>query len=144
MDYYSYILNKRGYTLVHKKDGDEAFQGAADEKYDAVVLDIMMPPRNHYGEMDTHDGLHTGRFVYLDLRKHQGTIPIIVLTNLRHPDPHSLFPVNSDANLFICQKEDTPPRALADIVAKAIRQYVNSVETTEPEVISNKISNDVG
>ena len=40
---YKSLLQREGYTVQHCADGDAALQALAAERFDAVILDLMMP-----------------------------------------------------------------------------------------------------
>jgi DNA-binding response OmpR family regulator len=44
----AYRLSRSGYRIVEARDGEEAFQLAADQALDLAVLDVMMPRLNGF------------------------------------------------------------------------------------------------
>ena len=44
----AYRLSRSGYRIVEARDGEEAFQLAADQLLDMAVLDVMMPRLNGF------------------------------------------------------------------------------------------------
>ena len=62
----SYPLRKDGYEVVHASDGQEALDRFAEQSFDLVVLDVMMPRL---------DGLEVCRRLRAD-----SAVPIIMLT----------------------------------------------------------------
>jgi two-component system, OmpR family, response regulator len=60
-------LEEQGYTVESVADGDEAYERARHERYDVIVLDIMLPGR---------DGLSILR----NLREQRNSVPVILLT----------------------------------------------------------------
>jgi len=44
----AYRLSRSGYRIVEARDGEEAFQLAADQALDMAVLDVMMPRLNGF------------------------------------------------------------------------------------------------
>jgi len=63
----TYNLNKEGYTTVAAYDGNEAWRLATGEKFDLIILDLMLPGK---------DGLDICR----ELRREKIYTPIIMLT----------------------------------------------------------------
>ena len=57
-------LNEQGFSVEVVGDGDEAYARATQERYDAIVLDIMLPGR---------DGLSILR----NLREQRNTVPVV-------------------------------------------------------------------
>jgi two-component system OmpR family response regulator len=66
-------LREAGYTVDHAKDGDAGFDLARHERYDAIVLDLMLPGR---------DGLS----VIEGIREAGLTTPVLILTARRSVD----------------------------------------------------------
>ena len=66
-------LREAGYTVDHARDGNEGFDVARHERYDAIVLDLMLPGR---------DGLS----VIEGLRAAGDTTPVLILTARRSVD----------------------------------------------------------
>ena len=66
-------LREAGYTVDHAKDGTEGFDVARRERYDAIVLDLMLPER---------DGLS----VIEGLRAAGNKTPVLILTARRSVD----------------------------------------------------------
>ena len=66
-------LREAGYTVDHASDGDEGFALARRERYDAVVLDLMLPRR---------DGLS----IIEGLRRSGVATPVLILTAKRSVD----------------------------------------------------------
>ncbi len=60
-------LGEEGYTVEVEGDGDRAFQRAAEERFDAAVVDVMLPGR---------DGVRLVR----DLRDAGLRFPVLLLT----------------------------------------------------------------
>jgi DNA-binding response OmpR family regulator len=44
----AYRLSRSGYLIIEARDGEEAFQLAADQTLDMAVLDVMMPRLNGF------------------------------------------------------------------------------------------------
>jgi DNA-binding response OmpR family regulator len=44
----AYRLSRSGYSIIEARDGEEAFQLAADQPLDMAVLDVMMPRLNGF------------------------------------------------------------------------------------------------
>ena len=50
----AYRLSRSGYTIIEARDGEEAFQLAADRALDMAVLDVMMPRLNGFDLTERH------------------------------------------------------------------------------------------
>ena len=66
-------LREAGYTVDHAKDGDEGLDAARRERYDAIVLDLMLPGRDGLGVIEA-------------LRGAGNTTPVLILTARRSVD----------------------------------------------------------
>jgi two-component system, OmpR family, alkaline phosphatase synthesis response regulator PhoP len=60
-------LQKEGYTVDISKDGESGFERAANQPYDLLILDLMLPKKN-------------GNEICRDLREMGLVIPILMLT----------------------------------------------------------------
>ena len=89
-----------------------AFLEAKEPAVVAFVIDLMMPPGEKYGRVDTDEGLATGVFVYSDIRMipRYAAVPVIVLTNSTNQATLGRFP--ADPYLRIGSKLDYPPSRL--------------------------------
>jgi two-component system alkaline phosphatase synthesis response regulator PhoP len=64
-------LRKEGYTVEAEADGLEGRRRAADEAFDLVILDVMLPRRSGFD-------------ICRDLRQRGLTVPILILTARHH------------------------------------------------------------
>jgi two-component system, OmpR family, alkaline phosphatase synthesis response regulator PhoP len=60
-------LASEGYCVESVRDGESGFERAADEAFDLVILDVMLPHKNGFD-------------ICRDLRKHSVNMPILMLT----------------------------------------------------------------
>ena len=60
-------LVSEGFDVVARSDGEQGFAAAADEHFDLIILDVMLPKKNGYD-------------IARDLRKLGNTSPILMLT----------------------------------------------------------------
>jgi len=93
------VLHKAGFETLTAGDGREAFEIAAREQPDLIILDLMMP-------------LQTGTDFYRRLNKDKklGSIPIIVVSGLagRHlalKEPVAVFDKPIDPGEFVAAVE---------------------------------------
>ena len=92
-------LMAEGFNVVACHRGDDALHLALTEKFDAVVLDIMMPGR---------DGLS----VLTQLREHKNTVPVILLT-ARDALSEKLAGLNQGADDYL-----TKPFSVDELIAR--------------------------
>jgi DNA-binding response OmpR family regulator len=69
----AHTLTQNGFSVAEARDGVEGIEIADTQRPDLILLDIDMP------KMD-------GLTMLKELRKSGNTTPIIMLTNLNHPD----------------------------------------------------------
>jgi|SRR5579864_1116935 len=70
---YQTKLKIEGYDVVTARDGEEALQKLAEEKFNIVLLDIMMPLLNGFETLET---------IRKSSNKALAKTPVIILTNL--------------------------------------------------------------
>lgn len=68
----SFSLRRLGYDVVAAQDGREALEHLAQERFDLVVLDVLMPKIDGFA-------------VCAELRKYSD-VPVVMLTSLTRPD----------------------------------------------------------
>jgi DNA-binding response OmpR family regulator len=66
-------LREAGYTVDHASDGNRGYALARGERFDAIVLDLMLPGRDGLGIVE-------------DLRRAGVTTPVLILTAKRSVD----------------------------------------------------------
>jgi DNA-binding response OmpR family regulator len=66
-------LRLSGFEVSNAFDGEEGLAKMEKEKYDLILLDLMMPKMDGFG-------------VLSELQKRGNTIPVIVATNLNSPE----------------------------------------------------------
>ena len=100
---YAEVLKDEGYLVSEAADGKEGLRKAFDEKWDIMLLDIMLP-----GE----DGLHILKAVKEDERI-KGR-PVILLTNLGNESViNEAFRVHADG--YLIKSQITPDRIVKEV-----------------------------
>lgn len=97
------ILESVGYAVVIARDGKEALEKAAHEKFDLVVTDVLMPRMDGF-ELVTR----------LRLDKHYKETPIIVVTT-RESDEDKRKGMEAGANAYILKSDFTSENLLETI-----------------------------
>ncbi len=120
MQLYVGALERKGYKVKHcfEPDSALAFVKENGRQIDAIILDVMMPPRKPYENEDTNGGLKTGIFLLRDLRKYCPNVPVVVLTNIR--DPETLDELGKDPEVEVVRKFNCPPFELVDLITQKI------------------------
>jgi two-component system OmpR family response regulator len=107
-------LREAGYVVDHAADGDDGFDLARRERYDAVILDLMLPGR---------DGLS----VVEGLRADGVSTPVLILTAKRSVDDR-VKGLQAGGDDYL-----TKPFALAELLARVqalIRRSQGTPEST--------------
>jgi CheY-like chemotaxis protein len=114
--YYSSALEHAGFTVVRAKNPNDALAAARMQRFDLVILDVMMP-RGHYD--DKTGGLNTGLFLFPDIRQLQPEVPVMMLTNVNNEDKLSSIR-QFEPSVVIAQKCDYPPEELVVLATELI------------------------
>ena len=118
LKYYRTALIDGGFEVFQLYDPDAVVEYMSNNQHrspDLIVLDIMMPPGKRYiSKQNVQEGRRTGVLLFEELRQRYSLTPIIILTSMSTSNPASLPPQSSATR--ICEKVDTPPFDLLDIV----------------------------
>ena len=98
-------LNNSGFTVKAVYDGEEAVAELSKNKYDLMLLDLMMPKMDGFG-------------VLAALKEKKIKLPIIVSTNLSQESDVARAKSLGAADYFI--KSDTPISAVVEHVKKVL------------------------
>lgn len=98
-------LNKSGFEAKAVYDGNQALIAIADQKYDLVLLDLMMPNLDGFGVLE-------------EMKKKNINIPVIVSTNLSQASDIERAKSLGAKDYFV--KSDTPINGVIEHVKKAL------------------------
>ena len=100
---YAEVLEDAGFKVLEVDDGQEGLSKALSEKYDLLLLDIMLP---------RFDGLEILRM--MKKKKHLAEIPVVLLTNLGH---ESIIKEGFalGANGYLIKSEHTPDQVVEEV-----------------------------
>ena len=102
------LLSASGYNFVEASDGNEVLKITEDEKFDCILLDLLMPNK---------DGVE----VLKELKSRGNTIPVIVLSaNIQESSKQECFDLG--ASMYL----NKPPQA--DELNAAIRKVTGKEE----------------
>jgi CheY-like chemotaxis protein len=104
-------LEAVGFRVDFVHDVDTAVAWADGERYDAVIIDIMMPHGQFFDQMETAGGYRTGIALGRELRDRQPGVPMIALTNSRDADVEAWYNLQPEFGYFY--KGDYPPEEFA-------------------------------
>jgi CheY-like chemotaxis protein len=110
MEPYREHLKKKGYEVSERSNVDDALKAIESGRYDLLILDLMMPP-GKLEEVVSHQGMDTGKHLYVRARAHDRYLPVIIFTNV--DDLVDLAVYEDDPNLDVLRKEDYRPTGLA-------------------------------
>ena len=120
-DPYYNILAKEGYEVIVAKDGEEAWKKLTEERFDCVILDIMLPNRQEHikGKVPTYrTGIHIlekireGRF---DMNE---ATPVIVASAIA--DLEDVRKIRNDLEPEVYLAKPFRPPELLNAVEKAL------------------------
>ena len=123
MLFYVKALEQKGLKVKHCLEPDSTldFVRKRGEQIEAIVLDIMLSPGKAYKNKNTAEGLRTGLFLLMDIRKHCPDVPVVVLTNVKNPVTLDEF--KGKPLLKVAQKMDCPPFELAELVCEMVNKH---------------------
>lgn len=101
---YKTKLTLEGFEVSTAKDGEDALDKIKEERYDLILLDIMMPKIN---------GFEVLKSIRQDLEKQTAAVPVLMLTNLGQKSDIEQG-LLLGANDYIIKASFTP----AEVVAK--------------------------
>jgi len=99
-------LRLSGFEVKNAFDGQEALENLAKEKFDLILLDLLMPKIDGFG-------------VLADLQKKRDTTPVIVATNLNQAEDVSRVFELGCTNYYV--KADTTLDQIVENVKKTIK-----------------------
>jgi CheY-like chemotaxis protein len=86
------LLESVGFEVNYVRSVKRALRAAEEDRdYDAVVIDIMMPPGTFFDRMETMGGYRTGIPLAREMLELQPMAAIIALTNRRDADVEAWF-----------------------------------------------------
>lgn len=100
-------LEKSGFEVNIAKNGEEALSMLEEEKYDLMLLDLIMPVMDGFS-------------VLKEIRKKENPIPIIVLSNLSQEEDLKKAEDLGAMDYFI--KSDTPIAEVVNIINNALNK----------------------
>ncbi len=93
------VLLDAGYAVSQASSPDEALDLAREERFDAVVIDIMMPPGSVFTAIETAGGYKTGIALARAIRELQPDTKLLALTSSTDPEVHEWFSSEGSAIL---------------------------------------------
>jgi predicted nucleotide-binding protein len=110
-------LRDEGYEVVEAPGVRSALAQANTRDFDAVILDIMLPP-GKFSNFETQGGFKTGISLARELRNKLPEAGILALTMSTDPEVQAWF--SSDDSLAYANKRDVLPRGLARLVKNLV------------------------
>ena len=100
---YAEVLEDGGFKVLQAGDGQEGLSKALSEKYDLLLLDIMLP---------RFDGLEILRM--MKKKAHLSKVPVVLLTNLGHESIiKEGFALGADG--YLIKSELTPDQVVNEV-----------------------------
>jgi CheY-like chemotaxis protein len=117
--YYVRMLQARGLRVHYVKDVDAAIDLASRTRFDAVIIDIMMPAGSYFDEIETAGGFKTGVALGIEMTDLQPDAVLIALTNSQEADVEAWYTTQEEYDYYY--KGDVEPEEFADIVWNKIQ-----------------------
>ncbi len=114
---FSFLLRPYGLEVVAKQSIEEALVLFRKERYDAVLVDICMPPTAYMSGAVVEHGRETGLEVARRLKKLKPNVPIVAFTVVSDPEIMGRM-----RQAGICDVIHKP--SLAEAVAEALQNAV--------------------
>ena len=111
------VLKELGLDVTARTSIEEAFQLFSEESFDAVLLDICMPPSESIPPDKVEYGRETGIEVARRLKKQKPEVPIVALTVVNDPEIKARM-LDAGICRIINKPEGTFP--IADTIRKEI------------------------
>jgi len=116
---YVQMLKAQGLRVHYIKDVDEAIYLASRTRFDAVIIDIMMPHGSYFDEMETAAGFKTGIALGIEITDMQPDAVLLALTNSQEADVEAWY--TSQEQFGYYYKGDVSPEEFAKIVWNRIQ-----------------------
>jgi len=120
MHHYIEALLDAGYHVTTAESVEEALEFVRSEPFDAVLLDIMMPPGKKLGRIETAGGFRTGKALAREIRELLPEAKLIAFTLSNDADIQAWF--TKDNSVAYIEKRETMPDQLPRIVSRIIRK----------------------
>jgi CheY-like chemotaxis protein len=117
MALYVQALEMIGLDVDQAATVEDALNLAKQNRYHAIVLDLMLPPGDQFNDLGTQGGFLTGAKLIQPLRKAQDGAVFIGLSNSPDSTAHLWF---AEVGGLYCRKTDYPPFEFAE----KVRQHV--------------------
>ena len=88
---YATMLNFSGFDVTQVASADEAVMLINNHSFDLVILDIMMPPGEHFRNKEAEFGLNTGVKLALLVREKLPEAAIVAFSNHHDPNIREFF-----------------------------------------------------
>lgn len=120
MQLYLNALAER-YEMVHARTGDVFLAQYGRARYDALILDLMLPGWEGFPQPGPDAEFLRGKALYFYVRSIDTTTPIIVLTNVSNPEVDATF--TGDRRTRVLRKGAVRPFTLVERVASIIKEW---------------------
>jgi DNA-binding NarL/FixJ family response regulator len=116
---YVRMLRTGDLRVDYVKDVDSALDLAGKTRFDAVIIDIMMPQGKYFNEMETAAGFKTGLALGIELTDLQPDAVLLALTNSKDADVEAWYTYREEFDYYY--KGDVTPDEFAKIVWNKIQ-----------------------
>lgn len=124
-------LQDNGFVIIkinRAEDVINTLRNEADDSLSAIIVDIIMPPGEHYSRRKTDSGLRTGYLIIDDIMK-EGifkNVPIIVFSSIEDPEQSLAKKINNSSVFYFCKKD-----YFVDEFVRIIKRIINNNNNSE-------------
>lgn len=113
------LLEEEGIEVVGTSSIEEALQWASEQSFDAMLLDVMMPPTEDMDDESLDYGRLTGKEVAKRIKEIQPELPIVAFTVLTDRELRNEI---KEAGVTLIVTKPCEP----DVVASALQQVTEN------------------
>ena len=119
MQFYVDELENNGFTVVKCANVDDARSHIeSGQFFDAIVIDLIMPPGKWLEDEEANEDLLTGKFIAEKANELKPAALTIFLTNMATPSQFQMLSRTAP----VYQKLDTSPRQLVEYIQQYLRK----------------------
>jgi len=117
------LLREKGLEVIGLSSITQALERFAKEPFDAVLLDIMMPPAEDMDAEQLDYGRETGVEVARRMRRLRPDVPIVALTVVRDPEIQAKM---WEAGIIEIINKPADPEQIAEVLLRSIQRRKDS------------------
>jgi CheY-like chemotaxis protein len=121
MSLYALELTDEGYSVTRLRSIDDAWTELQLNRYDLIIVDLMMPPGNLLRDVDTHDGVISGYQFAKKVKERWPSAKMILLSAAADSNQENLWHTELGVDTVL-HKQDITPELLYKRVSELLRK----------------------